>query len=962
MRLDKLQYQLDAIDNAVKAIELDNNSIKNNYANPIIRNTQNIDVKMETGTGKTYVYTRLIHRLRNEYGIFKFIILVPSVAIKEGVKMSIASDDWNKHFRQEFGNQSIHLGIINAGDFDAKKGKRKQIPEALRSFCDASAVEDKSIHVLLLNDGMLSSSSMSKSDYDSTLFGNISCPMEGLKATRPIVIIDEPHKFDKKNKKWKTITEGLCPQIIIRFGATFPEIKTGGLTKKDYENLVYDLNSIRAFNEGLVKGVHIEYPMLPDTKTELVKYKVNQIERGKSVTFSKIDSNKGISSKEFILSIGEELSVIDPQFTGNITLEEVSSATSARLSNELELYQGMELIPQIFSLDYQETILSQALKAHFEKEKENFYRKSAGGNLPRIKTNSLFFIDSIASFRGRDGQGWLRAKFEELLRKKIEKEIKQAEGEYKEFLQASLAKNERNEMTAIAGYFAEDNSKKGDAAIQDEVDKVLRDKEQSLQFKNKNGEWNVCRFFFSKWTLCEGWDNPNVFVIAKLRSSGSETRKIQEVGRGLRLPFDETGSRVTPERYNEDFRLTYIIDYSEKEFAKKLVGEINADGGKIEGKITDDVLDILVKAGYAEDRNKVFSALLLADIIDRDGKIIDKDKFFSLLPEESGIKVRNGVITGNEMPPSPKVRLNRKNFNKIRDLWDTVTKRYILKFEKLGKDEIENLLTEIFSNNEYFIDPVTEIKDEYIKKDGQTVSIEAGGYRAVKSEISIINYGEFLKRLNKRTSLPPAMLHKTFSLARKGKKTSAELFNTNTLEKIIKAFESEFTERYKQKFTYQSLDYTAQTSLFKDGDFVAELSQKYLGANVAKDVKHDKERYLYDKAVYDSEIEHEVLKIDPPEQVIVYGKLPRESIKLPTYTGGTTSPDFVYTTRGQKSDDIYLHLVVETKSDNPRLSDNIAVAAQKKAFEYIGSNIKWELVTDVASFYNDLQKLSGKEE
>jgi type III restriction enzyme len=959
MRLDKLQYQLDAIDNAVKAIELDNSPLKNNYANPIIRNTQNIDVKMETGTGKTYVYTRLIHRLRHEYGIFKFIILVPSVAIKEGVKMSIASDDWNKHFRHEFGNQSIHLGIINAGDFDAKKGKRKQIPEALRSFCDASAVEDKSIHVLLLNDGMLSSSSMSKSDYDSTLFGNISCPMEGLKATRPIVIIDEPHRFNKANKAWKTITEGLCPQIIIRFGATFPEIKTGGLTKKDYENLVYDLNSIRAFNEGLVKGVHIEYPMTSDTKTELVKYKIKQIERGKSVTFVKVGSKK-----ESKLCIGEDLSFVDPQFSGGITLEEVSSANLAILSNDLELHQDMELIPQIFSSGYQELILSQALKAHFEKEKENFYRKNTGSNLPKIKTNSLFFIDSIASFRGKDGQGWLRTKFEELLRKEIEKEIKQAEGEYKEFLEHTLkSKNDRNEMTAIAGYFAEDNSKKGDAAIQDEVDKVLRDKEQSLQFKNKDGEWNVCRFFFSKWTLCEGWDNPNVFVIAKLRSSGSEIRKIQEVGRGLRLPFDETGSRVTPERYNEDFRLTYIIDYSEKEFAKRLVCEINSDGDMISGgKITDAILEVLVKAGYAVNIAKAKGKLLLDDIIDEHDYIKDIDKLFELIPEESGFRVRNGVITGNEMPPPPKVRLNRENFYKIRDLWDTVTKRYILQFEKLGKDEIENLLTEIFSNDEYFIDPVTEIKDEYIKKDGQTVSVETGGYRTVKSDISIINYGEFLKRLNKRTSLPPAMLHKTLSIARKDKNTSAKLINTNTLEKIIKAFELKFIEKYKQKFTYQSLDYTAQTSLFKDGDFVAELSQKYLGANVAKDVEDDKKRYLYDKAVYDSEIEHEVLKIKPPEQVIVYGKLPRESIKLPTYTGGTTSPDFVYTTRGQKPNDIYLHLVVETKSENPRLSDNIAVTAQKKAFEYIGGNIKWELVTDVTSFYNDLQKLSGKED
>jgi len=961
MRLDKLQYQLDAIDNAVKAIELDNNSIINNYANPIIRNTQNIDVKMETGTGKTYVYTRLIHRLRHEYGIFKFIILVPSVAIKEGVKMSIASDDWNKHFRQEFGNQSIHLGIINAGDFDAKKGKRKQIPETLRSFCDASAVEDKSIHVLLLNDGMLSSSSMSKSDYDSTLFGNISCPMEGLKVTRPIVIIDEPHKFDKKNKKWKTITEGLCPQIIIRFGATFPEIKTGGLTKKDYENLVYDLNSIRAFNEGLVKGVHIEYPMTSNTKTELVKYKVKQIERGKSVTFVNVSSKK-----EHELKIGEDLSFVDQLFSSGITLEEASSANSARLSNDLELHQDMELIPQIFSAGYQEVILDQALKAHFEKEKENFYRKSAGGNLPRIKTNSLFFIDSIASFRGRDGQGWLRAKFEEILTKKLEKEIKQAEGEYKEFLQASLAKNERGEMTAIAGYFAEDNSKKGDAAIQDEVDKVLRDKEQSLQFKNKNGEWNVCRFFFSKWTLCEGWDNPNVFVIAKLRSSGSETRKIQEVGRGLRLPFDETGSRVTPERYNEDFRLTYIIDYSEKEFAKKLVGEINADGGKIEGKITDALLDILVKAGYAEDRDKAFGALLNAGIIDRNGEIKDIDKLVSLLPEESGIKVRNGVITGNEMPPPPKVRLNRDNFNKIRDLWDTVTKRRLIEFEKLNEDEIKKLLVSLFSNDELFVKPVTEIKSVNIKSNGDTAIVENGGYKTIKSDIGIITYGEFLKRLNKYTSLPLVILHKALSQARNGKTTPAESINTDTLQKIIEAFETKFAETYNQKFTYQSLEYIAQTSLFINGDFVSEVTQSYLGNNLVKE-EMDYARYLYDKALYDSEIEHKVLTAKLPKQVKVYGKLPKKSIRLPTYTGGTTSPDFVFTVHGQNSEQVKIHYIVEAKSDNPRNSDKIAVATQKKFFELLKKensdiNIEWRMVTDVEEFSRELKKITGDEE
>ena len=130
-----------------------------------------------------------------------------------------------------------------------------------------------------------------------------------------------------------------------------------------------------------------------------------------------------------------------------------------------------------------------------------------------------------------------------------------------------------------------------------------------------------------------------------------------------------------------------------------------------------------------------------------------------------------------------------------------------------------------------------------------------------------------------------------------------------------------------------------------------------LSGKIVKDVKHDKDRYLYDKVVYDSEIEYDVLKVIPPEQVIVYGKLPRKSIKLPTYTGGTTSPDFVYTVRGQKPDELNLHLIVETKSDNPRLSDDIAINAQKLVFETIGNNIKWELVTEVSKFYKILNDL-----
>jgi type III restriction enzyme len=461
-------------------------------------------------------------------------------------------------------------------------------------------------------------------------------------------------------------------------------------------------------------------------------------------------------------------------------------------------------------------------------------------------------------------------------------------------------------------------------------------KGQARQFKDREGKWNVCRFFFSKWTLCEGWDNPNVFVIAKLRSSGSEIRKLQEVGRGLRLPFDETGTRITPERYGEDFRLTYIIDYAEREFAKKLVGEINADGGSLAGgKISAALLEALVKAGYAEDPDGAFFRLGGEKIVDKDKNILDTARLFALLPGGSGFRLKQGVITGGGMPERPKVRLNLDNFRKIKDLWDRVTKRYLIKFETIEKDSLEKTLLAVFSGDDVFVKPSAVIINEYLsgnpaRGDDERLVVKTE-YTPAGTGLGILGYGEFLKRLNRRTALPLALIHKTIAAARRGKKTPPELFNVVTIEKIIRGFETAFVRIYRQKFSYQSLDYTARTSLWVDGDFVGELSQGCLGEHPAGDVVYDKERYLYDKVVYDSELEHEVLKVKPPARVIVYGKLPRKSIRLPTYTGGTTSPDFVYTIQGERPEEISLHLVVETKSDNPRLSDTVAVEAQEKA-------------------------------
>ncbi|MDR1925693.1 MAG: DEAD/DEAH box helicase family protein [Planctomycetaceae bacterium] len=943
MRLEKLQYQLDAIDRVIGAIDGRNIEFDvQSCANPVLRFTRNIDVKMETGTGKTYVYTRLIYRLKQKFGFFKFIIIVPSVPIKEGVKMSITSDDWNKHFKQEFANLSIHFGVINAGDFDAKRGSRKQIPESLRSFCDSSRAEEKNINILLLNDGMLASSSMSRDDYDSTLLGCIGCPLDGLKATRPIVIIDEPHRFKKDSKAWQNIVEKISPQLIIRFGATFPnkiltkeknrqnntesaapynfyqtrtlsnlnpnspdncQLDTSKIKltsqKKDYENLVYNLNAVQAFNEGLVKGVQIVYPAIPNNKeNELVKFKVDKINPTGKKT---ITLKKNISNKTYELRIGDDLSTI-PDFDGGIYLEAIKSTDSALLSNELELHHGTELIPQILNLGYQELILQQALDAHFEKEQENFYRKNQTANLPRIKTNSLFFIDSIESFRGGDknDKGWLRVKFEELLVRKLREEIKNAKDEYREFLEATL----QDVSKTIAGYFAEDNTKKRDEAIQNEVDDILRNKEQMLKFKNADGTWNVRRFLFSKWTLREGWDNPNIFVIAKLRSSGSEISKIQEVGRGLRLPFDENGTRVNTKINKEAFRLTYIIDYSERDFAKKLVGEINVDGMDIaDGKINSGILSLLIKSEYADTESNAKEKLLRDCVIDVSGNILDMEKLFVLLPSDANAKINDGIIIDGRITKHPKTCKIKDNFHRLQELWDRVSRRYLLRFEKISDGVIGKILADIFSRGSIFASPSLSIIEETIARGQNGLRVVSGESRRVESQIGVVSYGEFLMRLSKRTALPVGLLHEGIVDARKNKTIPNEFFNTATIDNTVNEFEKMSTEIFGQKFSYNTLDFTARTSLFANEFCIGNLTTT------------------------------------KSEEMIIYDKLPEGCIKLPTYTGGTTSPDFIYSIHNKKTDTIELHLIINAKKHNT-IPHNRTAKNRKKLLEQFEQELK----------------------
>ena len=962
IHLEQLKHQEEALEAIIKGFAAVERADSDIYANPLLQYAGNeahfIDCKMETGTGKTYVYTRLMYELNRKFGLFKFVIVVPSLAIKEGTKNFINADYARRHFSRFFQNTRLELQTINAGDFEAKKG-RKTIPSHISAFCEATRNELNTIQCLLISDkGHLDkvTSSLFKEDYDQTLFGSCSCPAKAISQTRPVLIIDEPHRLKRDGKSYKNIIEKINPQIIVRFGATFPEITIGSgrnaVKRKDYYRKapIFDLGAVDSFNQGLVKAVDISFANLDEASAEK-KYKVVAL-TNKKVTLRK-------DNRDFEINAGESL---PPEFEGNITYE---GGNDKILSNDLELQVGMELIAGVFSNSYQEILLSQAIDAHFENEEKNFFRKD---HSPKIKTVSLFFIDSIKSYRDTDG--WLKQTFERLLNKKLDELIAKhaEETDYLQFLQATKQNLISENQDVHAGYFAEDKGK-GDTAIQAEIDDILRNKEKMLSFKNETGAWNTRRFLFSKWTLREGWDNPNVFTICKLRTSGSEISKIQEVGRGLRLPVDEQGNRLS----SEESRLSYIIGWDEKNFAEKLVGEINRDAKVVLNKerLTAEVIRIITDCRKITE-NELLETLDNKNILKRnnDFKEGGYEKLVAEYPELLQTQLQVNKVTAPNMPAKrPKIKLRQDNWNRISDFWQLVTKRYMLSLERLQEGNLENLVDDILKGD-IFIKQYSSIvtRRTQASADGSRVDLVEDRESLNVSNFGALPYNEFLQKLHKRTFIPVHILHKKIwenlsKIATENSYSKLEmnsLINENALNKFSSEFEKKFQQTFATKYRYTSLDYSTETSILKNGNFVTELERGLVGVYDANDILEDDRNFYEMPLSYDSEIEHEVMKVTPPEKVVVYGKLPRKSIKLPTYLGGSTSPDFVYAIKKDNTENIDLYFVVETKSENMRISDDVAIRAQQKAFAAISSNIHWQVETNAAEFEQDLKRLVEK--
>ncbi|HBV42347.1 MAG TPA: type III restriction-modification system endonuclease [Desulfovibrio sp.] len=924
--LEQLPHQEEALQCILKEFSQKDNSRRKAEANPDVQVKNFIDVKMETGTGKTYVYTRIMYELFAEYGLQKFIIVVPSLAIKEGTKNFIKAQYVQKHLNEVLKtNYTVALSVINSKDFETKKG-RKTIPSHLKDFLDGSMHEKNTVFCLLINDAMLRS--METKEFDQTLLDSYSKIYPAIKAIKPIIIIDEPHRFKQDNKAMRSIQE-LAPQCILRFGATFPEIEVGtGKNKQkkiDYKNLVYDLNALSSFNQRLVKGVNIQYPSL--IKEESSIYKVVGL-TNTALTLKK-------DNKKYQIEKGE---LLPDDFGGNLYYV---GGKEKLLSNGLNLESNMQLVSDVFLQSYQEILLKQAIDTHFKKEKENWEEN--------IKTLSLFFIDDIKSYRNKENEGWLKQKFEELLKHKLEALIKEETNqEYKEFLKESL----KNIGQTHAGYFAEDTGK-ADEEIQKQIDDILRNKSEMLSFKDKNSAWVVRRFFFSKWTLREGWDNPNIFVITKLRKSGSEISKIQEVGRGLRLPVNASGKRMS--NTDKDYYLDLIIDWSEKDFAQSLKEEIVSDNKQLYKKITDELCDIVLQKQGKEctekNRDELFISLLTEKIINREGEITNFEEFVKYLPEEYVLK--ENIITENGRKNS-KVKLRKENWEKIRELWKQITKRFMVEYDQIPNEDLKNILKHSLKNNAFQLNSGTIVHKKLVVENDMLVIKETT--EDLNFPVGTLPYGVFLQKLSMVTNIPVHIIHKAMcELYPDG--VNKEQFNINSVNNINVNFEKEFAEYFSTRYEYNSLDFIAATSLMKDGVFLDEIEQNLLGLKEDKTFEVEK-NYLYDKKVFDSGIEQDILKEAPQKEVLVFGKLPRRSVKVPLYTGGTTSPDFVYAIKNNKQ--VQVGLIVEAKSDNLREKEISAINAQEKYFKQF-DKIKWKKVTSVNEFRNCLKSLIKEE-
>src|SRR3990170_8285570 len=510
-----------------------NNGLKISTNDEIISNGWNFSIEMETGTGKTYVYLRTIYELNKLYGFKKFVIVVPSVAIREGVlkNLQITRD----HFQTLYDKTQSNYDV-----YDSKKVSN------LRGFAGGNTIQILAINI----DAFAKDENIINKPNDK-LTGKR--PIEFLQSTHPIVIVDEPQNMETDIRK--RAIENLNPLCTLRYSATHTNLY----------NLVYSLNPVKAYDLGLVKQIEVDSIVSENAMNEaFIQLESIKADKTKITAKIKIDCNtdKGVVKKSVKVKAGDDIYKLSSQreiYKDGFIIDEIDAGSGAiTLTNGLTLSVG----------EKKGGMNDEVMKFMLRKTVEEHLNRAKSYKGRGIKVLSLFFIDKVKNYREYDASGnpvkgrfalW----FEDVYRQEIAKPA------YIGLLPYAVHEVHN-------GYFSQDSKgrlKDTEGESQADYDTyklIMQDKEKLLD------PYTPLRFIFSHSALREGWDNPNVFQICTLNETKSEIKKRQEIGRGLRLSVNQNGDRSFDKNIN---KLTVIANESYEDFAKQLQQEIQDDCG-----------------------------------------------------------------------------------------------------------------------------------------------------------------------------------------------------------------------------------------------------------------------------------------------------------------------------------------------------------------------------------------------
>ena len=889
----------------------------------------NLDIMMETGTGKTITFIETIYRLHQEYNLSKFLIVVPSTAIRLGTVKNI---NITKEYFKDYGvNISVFDGNNVAGFVDANNGKINCLITTFQSFNKSSNV----IHKKFLE----------SQDFFKNDTGNSKSYVEKIKNQNPVVIIDEPHRAEGHKTQLKL--QAFNPQLILRFGATF----------NSYKNLIYALDSAAAFKNNLVKSINVRPTgaSLNISLQYLGNCKISYCSDGANVikTVANKDNLADIFSdsslRSYIVKIGIAKDPDKICFEGDYPA----------------LHKNAEpLICDCLKADVTMAMLQEAVATHFEKEKFLFEFN--------IKVLSLFFIDNVASYyQDTNKDGELAKLFEKIYQEQLKQQL--ADHNLNKEYRAYLQRTAQDISSVHNGYFAKSNSDKDNQA---QIDLILKEKEKLLSFDTP------LRFIFSKWALREGWDNPNIFVITKLSPSDSTITKLQQIGRGLRLAVDIEGNRVTANDHSQ-FELINVLDViipnAEKNFVESIQQEIdkNSTSKKIQQFSNQDLVNDGICSNQKE-ANAIIALLEECKIIRADNDynchlICNKEEFHKLcnlatqhhryIPE----LVQNFIIdifilrdkiknTRNKVSNVVNTTIKADKSVQFKAMWAYINSNANAIYELDRNQVIDDIVDKI--NSELVIHKprlesylIRNVQDRNKMSSNVASGLNASSNILPTYSSSILEHKislfEFIAQIAQKTKLTQATVKQVLQTINPNKFKSLQNNYREAINKIsdicIAVKHATMIKSIKFDIIETKIKKTDLTDI--NGNFYQQINAYSLGKELLS-VPEELTRIVQDKSLfadylaYDSEIEQRLIKNSHHQAILVFTKLPKINIKTPV---GNYNPDFAYvlqTNNGNinNSDSIHINnnkiqeifLVIETKGYKNEAMTQRNISADEK--------------------------------